>query len=275
MVVFNKDADPSQYQQIKDLYRPGHADYTYAQKYGIRDYRGGGRSSGRETLARVAAGAVAKKMLEEHNISVISYTLSIGNITAKSINYKEIEKNPVRCPDKQEAKKMEKLILGLKEEGDSIGGIIETVIKNCPAGLGDPIYDKLEAALGAAILSIGAIKGIEFGEGFRCALLRGSENNDSFAVDKKGKAVMKTNHAGGILGGISTGDDIIFRAVIKPASSIRKSQKTIDTKGREAEIRVEGRHDPCLCPRAVPVIEHMTRLVIADALLAQRLSRWS
>ncbi|MBS3135361.1 chorismate synthase [Candidatus Woesearchaeota archaeon] len=270
IIVRNKDADSSKYEQIKHLFRPGHADYAFLNKYGMRDYRGGGRSSGRETLCRVAAGAVAKKIIT--GTKVIAYTLQVGNIRAEKIDYGEIEKNSVRCPDKTAAKKMEKLIESVKKEGDSIGGIIEVVVKNPPQGLGDPVFDKLDADIAKAILSIGAVKGIEFGSGFGAAGLKGSENNDSF-YSKAGKISTRTNNAGGISGGISTGQDIIFRAVIKAPSSITKEQSTVDDKGKATKISVEGRHDPCLCPRAVPVIEHMTNIVLADAVLAQRLVR--
>src|SRR3989338_136132 len=270
IIVRNKDADSSKYEQIKHLFRPGHADYAFLNKYGMRDYRGGGRSSGRETLCRVAAGAVAKKIIT--GTKVIAYTLQVGNIRAEKIDYGEIEKNSVRCPDKTAAKKMEKLIESVKKEGDSIGGIIEVVVKNPPQGLGDPVFDKLDADIAKAILSIGAVKGIEFGSGFGAAGLKGSENNDSF-YSKAGKISTRTNNAGGISGGISTGQDIIFRAVIKAPSSITKEQSTVDEKGKATKISVEGRHDPCLCPRAVPVIEHMTNIVLADAVLAQRLVR--
>ena len=271
LVIYNKDVDSSKYEKLKHVFRPGHADFTFFKKYGIRDYRGGGRQSARETVGRVASGAIAKKILEKKNIEVIAYTLQVGNIRAKKIDYKQIEKNPVRCPDMTIAKKMEKKILQIKAQGDSIGGIIEVVVKNCPVGLGDPVFDKLDANLANAIISIPAIKGIEFGVGFQAAQLKGSENNDPFYYDKKTKRTRtRTNNAGGIAGGISNGEDIIFRTVIKPPSSIPKQQITVDKKGKKKKIKVTGRHDPCLCPRAVPVIEHMTNLVIADALLSQQ-----
>ncbi len=271
LVVYNKDADPFAYKHIKDLYRPGHADYTFQKKYGHRDYRGGGRQSGRETLARVAAGAIAKKILSLHDIRVIAYTLQVHEVKAETIDYKVIEKNPVRCPDKNAAKLMLSEIEKAKEEGDSLGGIVECVVNSCPIGLGDPVFEKLDAKLSHAIVSIGAVKSIEFGMGFGSAVLKGSENNDEFDIGEKGKVHLKTNNAGGISGGISNGEQIVFRAAIKPPSSIGKEQSTIDVNGKRKNISVQGRHDPCLCPRMVPVIESMTAITLVDALFAQKL----
>lgn len=272
MLVWNKDQNPKAYDTIKNLFRPGHAAYTYLSKYGIQDYRGGGRSSGRETIGRVASGALAKRILDDEGIRIIAYTKSVDSITAKTIDYDEIEKNPVRCPDPVAAEKMRKKILKIKNEGDSIGGIVEAVIQNCPVGLGEPVFDKLEADLAKALMSIPALKGFEVGSGFAATKMRGSENNDAFYKDRKtGRIRTRTNNAGGILGGISNGEDIIVRVAVKPPSSIPKPMETVDTKGRNATISVEGRHDPCLCPRVVPVVESMIALVISDHLLRQRL----
>ncbi len=270
LLVWNKDQDSRAYDAIKDLLRPGHAAYTYLSKYGIQDYRGGGRSSGRETAGRVAAGAIAKQILSKRGIEVIAYTKEVAGIKAQKISFDEIEQNPVRCPDPTAAAKMMKKILSVKKQGDSLGGIVEAVVKNCPVGLGDPVFDKLEADLAKALLSIPALKGFEIGSGFAAARMKGSEHNDEFYKDKKtGRIRTKTNFAGGILGGISTGEDIVVRVAVKPPSSIPKSQQTVDTAGRKRTITVEGRHDPCLCPRVVPVVESMIAVVIADHLMRQ------
>ncbi len=270
LLIWNTDQNSKAYDAIKDLFRPGHAGFTYLSKYGIQDYRGGGRSSGRETAGRVAAGAIAKKILNRNGIHVTAYTKSVGSLVAKTIDFSQIEKNSVRCPDPAVAKKMEKMILKVKKEGDSLGGIVEAVVRGCPAGLGEPVFDKLEADLAKALMSIPATKGFEIGSGFSAARMKGSEHNDEFLKDKKSGAIKtKTNFAGGILGGISNGEDIIIRVAVKPPSSIPKSQQTVDTRGRKRTITVEGRHDPCLCPRVVPVVESMISLVIADHLLRQ------
>jgi len=267
MIIHNKDADSSKYEKIKNLLRPGHADFTYQIKYKHRDYRGGGRSSARETAARVASGAIAKKLLAEYNIKIVAYVKEIAGIEANKINYNDINKNNVRCPDKDAAKKMELEILKAKNEGDSVGGVCEVVAFNVPAGLGRPIYNKLEADLGSAILGINAVKGIEFGDGFEIARMRGSASNDEFMI-KNNKIVTKTNHHGGILGGISTGMPIIIRAVVKPASSILKKQKTINYRTMKHEmISVEGRHDPATIVRFPPIAEAMTAIVLADHMM--------
>ncbi len=267
MIIHNKDADSSKYDKIKNLLRPGHADFTYQVKYGIRDYRGGGRSSARETAARVAAGAIAKKLLSKFGILIIGYVREIAGITAQKIDYKEIYRNNVRCPDKAAAKKMERAILNAKSEGDSVGGICEVVALNVPCGLGSPIYNKLESDLGSAILGINAVKGIEFGDGFKLARMKGSSSNDEFIV-KNGQIATKTNNHGGILGGISTGMPIIFRAVVKPASSIVIKQKTINYKTMKQEnISVEGRHDPATIVRFPPIAEAMAAIVLADHMI--------
>ncbi len=271
MVIWNKDQRPKAYDKIKDMFRPGHAGYTYLAKYGVSDYRGGGRSSGRETAARVAAGALAKSILKKRGVTIHAYTKQVGNIKATTIDFTQIEKNPLRCPDPVAAVKMERLVLKLKKEGDSIGGIVEIVVKNPPVGLGEPVFDKLEADLAKALMSIGAIKGFEVGNGFAAAKLKGSENNDPMYFDKKRKRVRtSTNNAGGIAGGISNGEDIVVRIAVKPASSIAKEQETVTLKGKSVKISVEGRHDPCICPRVVPVAESMVALVLIDHLKRQR-----
>jgi chorismate synthase len=268
MLVYNKDHDPKAYDQIKDIFRPGHADLVFYKKYGIRDHRGGGRSSGRETISRVAAGALAKKIIQKKRIKIIAHTIQVGKVRSKKFDQRQIEKNPVRCADKDTAKLMEKLILSTKKEGDSIGGIIEVIVKNCPPGLGDPVFEKLDANLAKAIVSIGSVKGVEFGKGFGASLLKGSVNNDELII-KKEKIASRTNNSGGILGGISTGEDIIFRVAIKPTPSISKEQKTVTIHGKNKKISIKGRHDPCICPRVIPVIESMCSIVIADALMEQ------
>ena len=267
MIIYNKDVDSSKYEKIKHLLRPGHADFTYQIKYRFRDYRGGGRSSARETAARVAAGAVAKKLLSKYGIEIIAYVKEVAGIKCNKIDYKEIYRNNVRCPDKLAAKKMEQAILKAKSEGDSVGGVCEIVALNAPACLGKPIYNKLDADLGSAILGINAVKGVEFGDGFELAKMRGSKSNDEFII-KSNKIITKTNHHGGILGGISTGMPIIVRAVVKPASSILKKQRTVNyiTMKRET-ISVEGRHDPATIVRFPPIAEAMVAIVLADHML--------
>ena len=272
LLVWNKDQNPKAYDAIKDLFRPGHAAYTYLSKYGIQDYRGGGRSSGRETAGRVAAGAVAKQILEKRGVEIYAYTKQVAGIRANTIDFKEIENNPVRCPDPQAAKKMMRKILKVKKEGDSVGGVVEAVVRNCPAGLGEPVFDKLEADLAKALMSIPAVKGVEIGSGFAAATMKGSEHNDEFYKEKStGRIHTRTNFAGVILGGISNGEDIVVRVAVKPPSSIPIAQDTVDTKGKKRTIKVEGRHDPCICPRVVPVVESMVALVIADHLMRQKL----
>jgi chorismate synthase len=269
LLIRNTNQQSKDYSTIKDVFRPGHADFTFLQKYGIRDHRGGGRSSGRETAARVAAGAVAKKALAAFGISIVGYSLEIGGIRAKTIDESVIEKNMVRCPDSEQAQKMIDLIEKAKIEHDSLGGIVEAVVRGCPVGLGDPVFDKLDAVLSHGLMSIGTIKGIEFGDGFEATRKKGSENNDAF-VQHEDRIGTATNHAGGILGGISTGEDIILRVAVKPASSIAKSQQTVNKEGQAQDISVEGRHDPCICPRVVPVVEAMIAVTILDCLLIQR-----
>ncbi len=277
MIVHNKDQDSSAYKSIKDLARPNHADYTFFMKYGLRDWRGGGRSSGRETVGRVAAGAVAKKFLSQAGVTVIGHTVEVAEIKAPAALFGEIrtniEKNPVRCADPISAKKMEKAILAAKSDGDSVGGVVEVLALNVSAGLGEPVFDKLDADLAKAIMSIGAVKGVEIGAGFEVVGRRGSENNDEFII-QDGKVVTTSNNSGGILGGISSGMPIVVRAAIKPTSSIAKEQRTVDFAAmKETTIKVEGRHDPCIVPRVLPVCEAMVALVLADHLLRNRASR--
>lgn len=269
ILVRNEDQRSKDYSNIRDIYRPGHASYTFLKKYGIFDYRGGGRSSGRETASRVAAGAVAKQILRQYGISFHAFTRKIGPYEAKVINYDVIESNPVRCPDADVALQMVEYIRSVAEEGDSVGGIVELHIKGIPSGLGDPVFGKLDAELGKAMLSIGAVKGVEFGSGFAVSSMKGSENNDPFTVDERG-IHPATNKAGGVLGGISTGEDVILRLAVKPPSSIRKKQLSVTHDGEFIDFSIEGRHDPCICPRVVPVAEAMAALVILDLLLIQQ-----
>jgi len=260
LLIKNLDSQSSRYETIKDLFRPGHADFAFWQKYGIRDYRGGGRSSGRETAARVAGGAIARKILAKRGVTIRAYTMQIGDIIAENIDYDEIDRNPVRCPDSNAAPKMEELILAAKKQGDSVGGIACVEIIGVPAGLGDPVFSKLDARLAAAFFSLGAVKGVEFGCGFACARMRGSEHNDQM---ENGRFL--SNNAGGILGGISSGQPIRANVAIKPTPSVAVKQKTVDVNGNNRMIRIEGRHDPCIVPRIVPVLEAMAALILLDA----------
>lgn len=265
MVVRSVDARPQDYSALRDLFRPGHADYTYYAKYGVRDYRGSGRSSGRETVGRVAAGAVARRVLEGAGARIRAYTVQVGGRVARGRDLARAEENAVRCPDPEAATLMEQDILAAREAGDSLGGVVEILAEGVPSGLGDPVMDKLDAVLAHALMSIGAVKGFEVGEGFASASRRGSEMND-----RMNASGFVSNHAGGILGGISTGQPILMRIAVKPPSSIAIPQKTVDKSGTEREFAIRGRHDPCLCPRVVPVAEAMTCLALADALLRQR-----
>jgi chorismate synthase len=269
ILIRNEDQRSKDYDNVKFVFRPGHADFSYFAKYGIRDYRGGGRSSGRETAARVAAGAIAKRILSKHNIQVFVYTLAVGDIVAKKIDLGSIEQNIVRTADAQAAEKMIAKIEEVRKNGDSIGAILQCVIKGCPPGLGDPCFDKLNARLAQALMSIATVKGIEFGDGFGAALLTGSVNNDRFVL-KDDRVGTMTNHAGGIMGGISTGEDINIRLALKPPSSIPKPQKTLDENTQEVEVVVKGRHDPCLAPRVVPVAEAMIALTLVDCMMIQK-----
>jgi chorismate synthase len=257
------------YQELKKVYRPSHADFTYLMKYGRRDERGSGRASARETLARVAAGAIAKKYLKTHlNIEILSYVEQVGSIHAEidytKVKLEEIESNIIRCPHQKTAVQMIKLVETVRDEGDSIGGIIKGVIRNVPAGLGEPVFDKLSADLGKAMLSINAVKGFEIGSGFTGVTKRGSEHNDPLFLDDSGKINFTKNDAGGIVGGISTGQDIYFRVAFKSVSTINKAQKTLNLDNKEVILQATGRHDPCVLPRAVPIVDAMSALVIMD-----------
>jgi len=266
IVIRNQDVDSTPYEKIKDIFRPGHADYTYFKKYGHRDYRGGGRSSARETAARVAAGVVAEKIIADAGIKVIGYTVEFGGIKAEKIDLSLIDKSPFLCPDLEASKKMEKIVEDIRKEGDSVGGIVEIVVKGCPAGLGEPVFDKLDADLAKAVMSVGAVKGVEIGAGFRAARMKGSENNDPITPDG-----FVSNNAGGILGGISNGEDIIIRAAVKPIPSIAKEQDTIDKHGNPVKLRLKGRYDVSAIPRIVPVLEAMVKITIADHYLRQKI----
>lgn len=260
-LVRNSDQHSSDYSNIKDVFRPGHADYTYFSKYGIRDYRGGGRSSGRETVGRVAAGALAKKLLAHFGISVIGFAKSVGDVKGEAFDADFIEKNIVRAADPVQAENMEKAILDAAKKHDSIGGVVECRIYNLPAGLGNPCFDKLDAELAKAMMSIGGVKGVEIGDGFEAASKLGSENNDAMR-----SAGFLSNHAGGIAGGISNGNTVIVRCAVKPTPSIGILQQTVNIDNENTDIEIHGRHDPCLVPRIVPVAEAMCALVIADML---------
>ncbi|MFW5840663.1 MAG: chorismate synthase [Planctomycetota bacterium] len=259
MILYNKDARPSAYDEIKNLFRPGHADYTYLKKYGRRDYRGSGRASGRETAGRVAAGAIARKLLAGRGVSITAYTLRAGGVQCETIDPDQIEQNPMRAADAAAAAKMVEIVTAARDRGDSVGGIVECRVRGLAAGLGEPVFDKLDAELARAMLSIGATKGIEFGRGFAAADMNGSEHNDQMGQDG-----FLTNNAGGVLGGISTGQELVFRVVVKPTSSISLQQKTVSIEGAASDIRTEGRHDPCICPRIVPVVEAMAANVLED-----------
>ncbi len=272
MLIRNTSQISKDYSNIKDKFRPGHADYTFFQKYGIRDYRGGGRSSGRETCARVAAGAIAKMFLKKHGINITAYTERAAGISIQNIDLTQIENNFMRAPDNNAATKMLEKIEDLRKEGNSTGGIISCIIKGVPAGLGEPVFNKCDALLAKAILSIGAVKGIEFGNGFMSADSTGKDNNDAMRI-QNGSVHFETNNAGGILGGISNGNDIFFRLAVKPVPSIYIKQETLDTSYSECDILIEGRHDVCLCPRIVPVVEAMSALVIADLYLCNQTSK--
>ena len=275
LLIRNKDHNSNDYSEIKDVFRPGHADFTYFIKYGIRDYCGGGRASARETACRVAAGAIAKKFLKETlGIEILAYTKSIGNIVCdcreQDITFENIEKNISRCPDCDINDKMIELINKLKNDGNSIGGSIKCVIKNCSVGLGEPIYDKLSSRLASAMFSINAVKGFEIGEGFNSSYLTGKENNDAFYVEN-GVIKTKTNHCGGILGGISNGQNIDFTTYFKPVATIKKEQNTINTNFENVKLQItKGRHDPCVVPRAVPIVEAMTAIVLMDMYLINK-----
>ncbi len=269
--IHNTNQKSHDYSHIKDSYRPSHADYVYDEKYGIRDYRGGGRSSARETASRVVAGAIAKQFLAP--ISIQAYVSSVGTLTMNTppsqVDFSTIEENPVRCPDLKMAEEMEAYIKQIRKEGDTVGGIITCVIKNVPVGLGEPAFDKLHAELGKAMLSINAVKGFEYGSGFEGTQMKGSEHNDLFNTD----GTTQTNRSGGIQGGISNGMDIYFNVAFKPVATIMQHQETINSKGEKVDMQGKGRHDPCVVPRAVPIVEAMAALVLADFSLLKRTNK--
>ena len=272
-IVWNKNQHSNDYENIRNLFRPSHADYTYLQKYGIRDHRGGGRSSARETISRVVAGALAKQALKQLGISITAYTSQVGDIKLEK-DYKEydldlIETNDVRCPDTEKAEEMATLIKQVKADGDTIGGVISCIIKGCPIGLGQPVFGKLHAALGNAMLSINAVKGFAYGEGFDNMSLRGSQQNDVF-YNNQGHIETLTNHSGGIQGGISNGHDIYFRVAFKPVATLLMEQHTVNIGGIDTTMKAKGRHDPCVLPRAVPIVEAMAAMTILDYYLIDK-----
>lgn len=272
-IVWNKNQHSSDYDNMKAVYRPSHADYTYQMKYGIRDPRGGGRSSARETIARCVAGAIAKLALRRYGIVIRAYTSQVGTIKLEGsyLDYDldRIEETDVRCPDPQKAAEMEALIADVKAGGDTIGGVITCVAQGVPVGLGEPVFGKLHAALGEAMLSINAVKGFEYGDGFEAALYRGSERNDRFFNDE-GHIRTHTNHSGGIQGGISNGEDIYFRVAFKSVATLLREQETVTMEGEDTILKARGRHDPCVLPRAVPIVESMTALTLLDYFLLQK-----
>ncbi|MCG3166717.1 MAG: Chorismate synthase [Bacteroidia bacterium] len=281
IIIRNKDQKPDDYKHLADSFRPSHADFTYEEKYGNRDYRGGGRSSARETAARVAAGAVAKLLLKKQGIEFSAFVSQVGKLkmknSEKNFSNKEIESTIVRCPEKATAEKMIALIEKTRKEGDTLGGVITAVITNCPVGLGEPVFDKLHADLGKAMLSINAVKGFEYGSGFEGTEMKGSEHNDAFVPlslrrGVRGEATA-TNHSGGIQGGISNGMEIRFNVAFKPVATIMQDQQSIDKKGKKVILKGKGRHDPCVVPRAVPIVEAMAALVIADHFLRNKIYR--
>lgn len=274
-IIRNNNQHSSDYDNLKDIYRPSHADYTYSQKYGIRDHRGGGRSSARETIARCVGGALAKLALKKLNIKITAYTSQVGEIKLEKLyneyDLSEIESTPVRCPDLQKASEMISLIEEVKSKGDTIGGVITCVIKGTPAGLGEPVFGKLHAALGSAMLGINAVKGFEYGDGFDVAH-RGSEVNDVF-YNNNGTISTQTNHSGGIQGGISNGQDIYFRVAFKPVATILMQQETVNKNGEHADLKARGRHDACVLPRAVPIVEAMAAMTILDYYLLSKMNK--
>lgn len=274
-LIRNSDARSSSYDDLKDVFRPGHGDFTYLEKYGIRDWRGGGRSSGRETAARVAAGAIAEKLISKVGMDVLAYTRAIGGIEINYDNiprgralHRKVRNNIFFCPDQEAAVAMDERLAAVRSEGDSLGGVVEIVVSGCPAGLGEPVFDKMDAALASALMSIGSVKAVEIGDGFAVAGMRGSEVNDQ--MSKKG---FNSNHAGGILAGITNGEEIVMRVYCKPIPSIAKAQRTLDEKGKVKKIRIQGRHDVCVIPRIVPVCEAMVSIVLADLWLRQKTAR--
>ena len=273
-LVRNTNQHSQDYEEMRNVYRPSHADFTYEQKYGIRDHRGGGRSSARETISRVVAGAFAKLALRQLGISIKAYTQQVGDVVLPGsyLDYDldKAEQNAVRCPDERVAERMSQLIMEVKAEGDTVGGVIACVVKGCPVGLGEPVFDKLHARLGAAMLSINAVKGFEYGLGFAGASGRGSEQNDIFEPNSEGGIVTRTNNSGGIQGGISNGQDIYFRVAFKPVATLLREQETVDIHGQATTLTARGRHDACVLPRAVPVVEAMAAMTILDAYLLDK-----
>ncbi len=275
IVIENQDQRSKDYSHIENTYRPSHADFTYQEKYGIRDHRGGGRSSARETAARVASGAIAKLLLKKYAIEISAFVSQVGELKTPhytSLDLTKTEENIIRCPDSITAEKMIALIDQVRLDRDTIGGVVTCVIKNTPVGLGEPVFDKLHAELGKAMLSINAVKGFEYGSGFKGVQLRGSQHNDEFYVDE-GRVRTKTNHSGGIQGGISNGEDIYFNVAFKPVATIMQDQHTVDKDGNDAIVSGKGRHDPCVVPRAVPIVEAMAALVVVDFLLRAKVNQ--
>lgn len=276
-IVRNENQHSSDYDNLRNLFRPSHADFTYQQKYGVRDHRGGGRSSARETVSRVVGGAFAKLALQQWGIQVTAYTSQVGAIALEhpytAYDFSEIEKNPVRCPDPAKAEEMAALIQQVKGEGDTIGGIITGVIQGCPVGLGEPAFGKLHAELGAAMLSINAVKGFEYGSGFEGVSMRGSEQNDIFIPSPDGGITTQSNFSGGIQGGISNGQDIYFRVAFKPVATLLREQATVTLDGTPTRVTARGRHDACVLPRAVPIVEAMAAMVILDHIMLSNISK--
>lgn len=272
MMVRNADQHSKDYSDIAEVFRPGHADYTFWEKYGIRDYRGGGRSSGRETIGRVAAGAIAVQILEALGITICAYTKLIGPVEIEQFDATEIHKNPLAMPDANAAKKAQEYLENCIHKQDSSGGVIECRVQGMPVGIGEPVFDKLDATLAKAMLSIGAVKGFEIGDGFLAATATGSTNNDAFVIQDE-QVKKQTNHSGGVLGGMSDGDEIVFRVAVKPTPSISQAQQTVDLHGKERQIEIHGRHDPVIVPRAVVVVESMAAITLVDALFANMSAR--
>ena len=274
MIIHNQDARSKDYSHIADKFRPSHADFTYQQKYGLRDYRGGGRSSARETAARVAAGAVVRQWLAGQGIKIQAYVSAVGSLQLNTpydqLDLSSVDTHPTRCPDPQMAEQMEQLILATRKAGDTIGGQVRAVIRGLPVGLGEPVFDKFHAILGQSMLSINACKGFEYGSGFAGTVMNGSQHNDAFEKDQKGKIITRTNHSGGVQGGITNGMDVYFKLAFKPVATIVSTQESVDVQGEEVEVQGKGRHDPCVVPRAVPIVEAMAALVVGDFLLRAR-----
>ncbi len=268
LMIRNRDAHPEDYRELAQVFRPGHADFSTQQKYGLRDWRGGGRASGRETAARVAAGAVARQLLAAEGVAIVGHALEIGGVRAEAFDRQCLQDSPLNCADPAATEEMEQVIIAAIEQQDSVGGVVEVRARGLPSGWGDPVFGKLDALLAGALMSIGAVKGVEVGDGFLLARLRGSEANDAM-----GPEGFITNHAGGVLGGISTGAELVVRAAVKPTPSIGKTQQTIDQQGQPTTLSIRGRHDPCIVPRLVPVAEAMVALTLVDTWLGQRALR--